>query len=86
MEKKQVIVTVSGEPASGKSRIAYIIAQRLAGLGLEVTVEPTADHPTTENFDNQMKQNLPEVIEAFAKTRSITVREVCTQKEPKTNG
>lgn len=79
-QQKQVTVTVSGLPVSGKSRIAYIIAQHLAGLGLDVTIEPTIDYPTTKNFVDAMSKDLPEVIEAFAKTRSITVKEVCTQK------
>lgn len=85
MEKKQVTVTVSGLPASGKSRIAYIIAERLAGLGIEVKIEPSADHPTSEKFVDQMSKNLPAVIDAFAKTRAITIKEISTNKY-QTNG
>jgi len=76
MEKKDLIITVSGVSASGKSRLTYLLKKFLRENGFEVEFETNLDHPTESDFDKQMSKNLDEVIENFKDTRKITLKEV----------
>ena len=76
MEKKDLIITVSGQVASGKSRLTYLLKKFLSEHGFEVEFEANLDHPTESDFDKHMSKNLDEVIENFKDTRKITLKEV----------
>jgi uridine kinase len=78
MEKKNLIITVAGHTASGKSRLTYLLKKFLRENGFEVEQELNIDHPTEENFDSAMGKNFDAVIEHFKETRKITLREVPT--------
>jgi len=76
MEKKNLIITVAGQTASGKSRLTYLLKKFLRENGFEVEQELNIDHPTEENFDTVMSKNIDTVIDNFKETRKITLREV----------
>ncbi len=79
MEKKNLIIIVAGQTASGKSRLTYLLKKFLRENGIEVEQELTVDHPTEENFDKVMGKNINDVIDSFKKTRKITLREIQVQ-------
>lgn len=76
MEKKNLIITVAGQPASGKSRLTYLLKKFLRENGFEVEQELNIDYPTEENFDNIMSKNTDNIIDNFKKTRKITIKEL----------
>ena len=76
MEKKELIITVSGQVASGKSRLTYLLKKFLREQGFEVEFDGNLDHPTESNLDKYMSKNFDEVIENFKDTRKITLKEV----------
>ncbi len=76
MEKKDLIITVSGQVTSGKSRLAYLLKKFLREQGFEVEFDGNLDHSTEREFDKHMSKNLDEVIENFKDTRKIILKEV----------
>lgn len=82
MEKKNLIITVTGHTASGKSRLTYLLKKFLRENGFEVEQELNIDHPTEENFDKIMSNNFETVIDNVKETRKITIREVQLAHEP----
>jgi adenylylsulfate kinase-like enzyme len=82
MEKKGLIITVSGYAASGKSRLTYLLKKFLRENGFEVEQELNADHPTEENFDKHMSKHFDEIMENLKETRKITLKEVQLAREP----
>ena len=82
MEKKNLIITVAGQTASGKSRLTYLLKKFLRENGFEVEQELNIDHPTEENFDRVMSRNIDTVIDNFKETRKITIKEVQLAREP----
>lgn len=83
MEKKNLIITVAGHTASGKSRLTYLLKKFLRENGFEVEQELNIDHPTEENFDNVMGRNIDAVIDNFKETRKITIKELQLAREPR---
>lgn len=81
MEKKNLVITVSGHAASGKSRLTYMLKQFLREVGFEVEQELNIDHRSEEKFDEDMCRTLDDIIDNFKETRKITIREVQTQRE-----
>ena len=75
MEKKELIITVSGQTNSGKSRLTYLLKKFLREQGFEVEQELNIDHPTESNFDKHMIVNFDKVIESIKETRKITLKE-----------
>ena len=57
MEKKELIITVSGQVASGKSRLTFLLKKFLRENGFEVEFDGNTDHPTESNFDKHMSKN-----------------------------
>jgi len=74
MEKK-LIITVSGQVKSGKSRLTFLLKKFLREQGFEVKQELNSDHPIESNFDAAMSLNFNEVIKNFKETREITIKE-----------
>jgi len=54
--KKELIVTVGGDPNTGKSRLLGIIKDLLKEKGFEVEFEGDVDHPTEKAFDDYTKR------------------------------
>lgn len=76
MEKKDLIITVSGQVASGKSRLTYLLKEFLREQGFEVEFDGNLDYTTECDFDKHISKNIDEVIENFKDTRKITLKEV----------
>jgi len=78
MEKK-LTITVSGQAASGKSRLTYLLKNFLREQGFNVELECGIDHPTESNFDMVMGRNIDSAVQHIKETRKITIRENQTQ-------
>ena len=76
MEKKDLIITVSGQVASGKSHLTYLLKKFLREQGFEVEFDGNSDHPTEGDFDRHVSKNFDEVVEILKQTRKITLKEV----------
>ncbi|MCK9415954.1 hypothetical protein M0Q97_04770 [Candidatus Dojkabacteria bacterium] len=74
MEKKNLIITVSGQCASGKSRLTYLLKNFLREQGFEVEFNGNLDHPTELDFDKHMNKNFNEAIKII-KDRKIILKE-----------
>jgi uridine kinase len=68
MEKKDLIITVPGHAASGKSRLIYLLKKFLRENGFEVEQELNIDHPSEVNFDSVMSMNYPPTIDWWVST------------------
>lgn len=75
MKKKNLTITVSGQVASGKSRLSYLLKKFLREQGFEVEFEDNLDFLNESEFDAFMCNNFEEVIEDIKETRKITLRE-----------
>tara|TARA_R110000772_G_scaffold17946_3_gene50030 strand:+ start:168332 stop:168583 length:252 start_codon:yes stop_codon:yes gene_type:complete len=76
MKKKTLNITISGEIATGKSRILHIVRDYLVGNGFEVEQVFNADHPTKENFDKVIGYHLDDAIESIKSNSKIVISEV----------
>ena len=76
MKKKDLIIALAGQTASGKSRLTYLLKKFLRENGFEVEQELNFDYLTEEKFDKVMSENFDDVISKFKDTRKITLREV----------
>lgn len=76
MKKKDLTITVAGQPLSGKSRLTYLLKRFLRENGFEVEQEFNIDHPTEENFDYVMGRDIDNIINGFKETRKVTLKEL----------
>ena len=76
MEKENLIITVSGRAASGKSRLTYLLKNFLREQGFEVEFEGNIDHPNENDFNRDMGKHFDEVINFMKETRKITLKQV----------
>lgn len=79
MEKKNLIITVSGEVNSGKSCLISVLMNFLRENGFEVDFDRGGDY-----FDEHVSENLDQVIEHIKDTRKITLKELQTQQDNET--
>lgn len=75
MEKKDLIITVSGQTASGKSRLTFLLKKFLRENGFEVEFDGNADFPSEREFDRHVSKNFDDVINNIKETRKITLKE-----------
>lgn len=81
-KNKNLNITISGETASGKSRLTYLLKKFLRENGFEVEQEPNIDYGTEEEFNNIMSKNIDTVIDKIKETTNITIREIQVLSEP----
>jgi len=72
---KQLIITIAGEPKSGKSRIAYLIKEMLKVHDLQVEFNPGPDFLNENDFNKCMRTDFSDIIESIGKTTKIIVEE-----------
>ena len=75
MEKKELIITIAGTAASGKSRMTYLLKKFLKEQGFEVEQEYGPDHPNEKNFNKVMSNNFDSAIDVIRSTRKIVLKE-----------
>lgn len=81
MEKKNLIITVSGEVNSGKSRLTLLLKNFLRENGFEVDFDGGGDYEDEKQFDEHVSENLDQVIEHIKNTRKITLKELQIQHD-----
>lgn len=84
MEKKNLVITVSGEVNSGKSRLTLLLKNFLRENGFEVDFDGGGDYEDEKQFDEHVSENLDQVIEHIKDTRKITLKELQTQRDNET--
>ena len=75
MEKKELIITVSGQTNSGKSRLTYLLKEFLREQGFEVSFDGGCDYTREYEFDENVSVNFDKIIESIKETRKITLKE-----------
>ena len=75
MKQKQITITVSGQTASGKSRILFLLKKVLKDSGFTVEFDGSIDFENETQFDEVIGKNLDTVIEALKDSRIITFKE-----------
>lgn len=73
MEKEEIIITLSGRPASGKYRLTFLLKEFLRDKGFDVKYEGNYDFPTEMELDEHMTQNSDEMIQRMIESRVITI-------------
>ena len=73
MTTKNITIAISGEVATGKSRIAYLIKKTLKQHGFEVNFVNDIDYPTEAVFDKDMERNFDDAIKGLSQKTKITI-------------
>jgi len=81
MEKKNLIISVSGEVNSGKSRLTLLLKKFLRENGFDVQFDGGVDYKDETQFDEYVSKNLDQVIEHIKDTRTITLKEVQVKRD-----
>jgi uridine kinase len=81
MEKKNLIISVSGEVSSGKSRLTLLLKKFLRENGFDVEFDGGVDYENETQFDEYVSKNLDQVIEHIKDTRTITLKEVQVKRD-----
>jgi hypothetical protein len=79
---KTVNVLITGAPRSGKSRVLSLIKDLLREDGFDVVYTPNFDHASEKDFDNAMKSNYRQAIDAIKQNRKIVLTEHQTTRLP----
>ena len=72
---KKVTITISGEPKTGKSRLAYIIKEALKVWDFDVEFNPSPDYLNEVQFNRSMHNDMEEAIESINKKIKVIVIE-----------
>lgn len=75
MKNNNLIITVSGQFKSGKSRLLYFLKKYLQEQEFNVEFKGNLDYSTENNFDKYMSQNIDNIIKNFKKTKKIILKE-----------
>jgi uridine kinase len=81
MEKKNLIISISGEVNSGKSRLTLLLKKFLRENGFDVQFDGGVDYKDETQFDEYVSENLDQVIEHIKDTRAITLKEVQLKRD-----
>jgi len=73
MTTKNITIAISGEIATGKSRLAYLINKTLKEKGFEVNLINNMDFPNEKAFNEHMERNFDDAIEAIAEKTKVTI-------------
>ena len=75
MKKKELIITVSGQVVSGKSRVLYLMKNFLKSKGFNVSFDGSLDFLNETDFDKFMGENIEDVIDGISKSTNIIIKE-----------
>lgn len=81
MEKKNLIISVTGEVNSGKSHLISLLKKFLYENGFEVDFDGGVDYENETQFNEKVSKNFDQVIEHIKNTRKITLKEVRVQRD-----
>jgi len=73
--KKEITVTVSGEPKTGKSRITYIIKEMLKVYDLEVEFDGKPENDNEQEFNRLMRNDLDNAMNIIKNNTKIIIKE-----------
>ena len=76
MTRSDINIKIEGLPASGKSRILFIIKKMLESEGFIINHKVNVDYVNEDQFDERMFSNIDEIIEHFKETKSISIEGV----------
>jgi len=73
MNKNDIVITIAGQPKSGKSRIAYIVKEMLKVYNLNIDFDPTPDFLNEQDFNKHMRTDIETIANKVNGT--IIIRE-----------
>lgn len=76
MEKENLIITIAGKTATGKSTLTYLLKNFLRENGFEVEQEFNEDHPTEEHFNTKIGKNIETRANKVKGMSKITLKEM----------
>ena len=72
MNKNDIVITIAGQPKSGKSRIAYIVKEMLKVYNLNIDFDPTPDFLNEQDFNKHMRTDIEKLVN---KSGTIFIKE-----------
>jgi len=81
MNKNEIKITISGVPASGKSRMLYILKHILKEEGFSVEHKLNSDFNNEVEFNKHMEKNIEKIYEDFKNTKTIELSELSLNTE-----
>jgi len=75
MKKENLIITVSGETKSGKSRLCYLLKEFLVTQGYNIELQLNEDFKDMTHFNETMSENLNEALDNIRSNSIITLRD-----------
>ncbi len=75
MEKKNLTITVSGEPKSGKSHLIFLLKSFLKTMDFEVEFNGGIDYEDESHFDEYMNNHFYSTIKNFKRKTKIFLKE-----------
>jgi len=76
MEKQNLIISVSGQAISGKSRLTFLLKKFLREQGFEVELSESIDYKTELEFNNMVSEKIDDAIENIKQKSKILLKEV----------
>lgn len=81
MEKNNLIISVSGEVNSGKSRLTLLLKKFLRENGFDVDFDGGVDYENETQFDEYVSEHFDQIIEHIKDTTKITLKEVQVKRD-----
>jgi len=85
MTTKNITIMISGEVASGKSTIAYLIKKTLEKYGVTVNPIHDMDYVSEDAFENKIGTNFEDKIGAIADKTNVTIVQAQVTRIPTEN-
>ena len=79
--KNELKIIVQGPPASGKSRIAYLIAEVLLKEGFNVDHKVSIDYKDADHRTRYCENNKAQALDGIKSMSDITIEEVQSKRK-----
>lgn len=86
MTTKNITIAISGESATGKSTLAYLIKSTLEQYGVKVNPINDADYKNEDDFEYKIGTNFEELIDAVAEKTKVTIVQSQVTRASQENG
>lgn len=80
---KNLKITITGEPNTGKSRFAYYLQKLLEKDGFNVELDEDPDYPTVEIYKRVMFYRIDEVIKGIKENTTFKIEQKQINKDVK---
>jgi len=85
MTTKNITITISGEVATGKSTIAFLIKKTLEKYGVTVNPINDMDYKNEDDFEYKIGTHFEDAIGGIAEKTNVTIMQAQVSRGPKEN-